>query len=268
MKNDLAAIDGAEEQYSLDREVGGFDVACVDLVNVKEAEEWKVATGKRRARRERAKSDLPAGRRKVRFVTECGCGTCSAPAEPDTAETKPGGSPPRTVPIRLTGGHYEEENVPIRLTDGHYGEIDICAVDTNDAEMIGKGKITIDSGAAESVLPQGMLNEIQLQQSEGSKKGVQYIAANGGKMPNLGEKKVHFRTKDGMESNVVFQVTHARKPLASVSKIVQKGNKVVFSPAGSYIENIQSGKRIELGEANGTYYMDVEFLAKDFHRRA
>ena len=76
--------------------------------------------------------------------------------------------------------HYEEENAPIRLTDGHYGEIDICAVDTNDAEMIGKGKITIDSGAAESVLPQGMLSEVQLQQSEGSQRGVQYIAASRG----------------------------------------------------------------------------------------
>ena len=146
--------------------------------------------------------------------------------------------------------------------------IDICAVEATDTKTIGKGKITIDSGAAESVLPEDMLREVQMHQSKGSKAGVQFVAANGGKMPNLGEKRVHFRTKDGMESNVVFQVTHARKPLASVSKIVRKGNKVVFSPTCSYIENIESGKRIELDEVNGTYHMDVEFLAKGFSWQA
>ena len=83
-------------------------------------------------------------------------------------------------------------------------------------------------------------------------------------MHNLGETTVHFRTKNSMESNVVFQVTHARKPLTSVSKIVKKGNMVVFSPSGSYIENLNSGKRIDLDEANGTYHIDVQYLAKDF----
>ena len=135
-------------------------------------------------------------------------------------------------------------------------------------KTIGTGKITVDSGAAESVLPMDMLKEIQLKESKGSKAGVQYIAANGGRMPNLGEKQVHFRTADGAESNVVFQVTHARKPLASVSKMVKKGNRVIFSPSGSYIENIATKKRIDMQEVNGTYQIDVEYLAEDFPRHA
>ena len=82
-------------------------------------------------------------------------------------------------------------------------------------------------------------------------------------MPNLGEKKVFFKTLDG-----VFQVTHARKPLASVSKMVKKGNRVIFAPSGSYIENIATKKRIDMQEVNGTYQIDVEYLAEDFPRRA
>ena len=79
-------------------------------------------------------------------------------------------------------------------------------------------------------------------------------------MPNLGEKRVRFKTKDGSTSGIVFQVTHARKPLASVSKIVKKGNTVTFSPNGSFIENLQTGKRINIEEANGTYHIDVDYV--------
>jgi len=149
--------------------------------------------------------------------------------------------------------------------------LDCCPVEIANKRQkkpIGTGKITIDSGAAESVMPMEILKEIQLKESKGSKAGVQYIAANGGRMPNLGEKQVHFKTSDGAESNVVFQVTHARKPLASVSKMVKKGNRVIFSPSGSYIENIATKKRIDMQEVNGTYQIDVEYLAEDFPRRA
>ena len=67
-----------------------------------------------------------------------------------------------------------------------------------------------------------------------------------------------------MSSSVVFQVTHTRKPL--VSKIVQKGNKVVFAADRSYIENAKTGQQIELIEECGTYHMDVDFLVGDFIR--
>ena len=135
-------------------------------------------------------------------------------------------------------------------------ELCIDALDKN----LGKGRITIDSGAAESVMPMEYLPEIKVLPSEGSRKGVQYVTANGGKMPNLGEHKVHFKTADGGTSSVVFQVTHARKPLASVSKIVEKGNRVVFDKESSYIENLHTGKRVPIELYNGTYHLDVEYV--------
>ena len=47
---------------------------------------------------------------------------------------------------------------------------------------------------------------------------------------------------------MVFQVTHARKPLVSVSRMVRKGNKLVFGPDEAYIENVATGKRIMMQE--------------------
>ena len=89
------------------------------------------------------------------------------------------------------------------------------------------GKITIDSGAAENVLPRNYLPEIPLQPSPGSQRGACFIAANGTRMENLGQKRVDFEATNGVKSNMLFQVTDSRKPLASVSKIVAKGNRVV-----------------------------------------
>jgi len=227
-RSDLGAMDNYNsEQYSVEHELGGFDVACVDTA--KDEPEWQEIVG-RKTKKNRTKQE---GEQVMRWCTY-GCPKSCGDSVHDA---------------------------------GCKAVCEINTVECTKAKAIGKGRITIDSGAPESVLPHDMLHEIKLQESEGSRAGVQYIAANGGKMPNLGEKRVHFKTKTGMESNVVFQVTHARKPLASVSKIVKKGNRVVFSPTGSYIENIDSGKKIELNEVNGTYHMDVEFLAKDFPRR-
>lgn len=154
-----------------------------------------------------------------------------------------------------------------RKKPAHSKTQNLSTVETSAVKTVGRGKIRIDAGAAESVLPGRMLPDVKLQESVGSRRGVQYVAANGSRMPNLGEKKVFFKTKSGIESNVVFQVIHARKSLASVSKIVRKGNKVVFSPSGSCVENVRSGKRIELEEVSGTYLMGVEYVSRDIPRQ-
>ncbi len=141
-------------------------------------------------------------------------------------------------------------------------------VSRDTTRVLEKGKITIDSGAAESVIPANTLRQIKISWSSGSRAGLYQVAASGRKMPNLGGKRVKFRTKNGKESNILFQVTHARKPLASVSKILQKGNMVAFAPDSPYIKNISSIQTIDLIEEHGTYHLDVENLAEGFARQA
>ena len=77
-------------------------------------------------------------------------------------------------------------------------------VDKRTSEKVKKGRITIDSGAAESVIHPTMFEEVPTRPSPGSRSGLCYIAANGSKMPNMGEKHVKFRTKEGMMSSVLF----------------------------------------------------------------
>lgn len=76
-------------------------------------------------------------------------------------------------------------------------QCEVNAIEKAAHKQLGKGKITIDSGAAESVMPAEMLKEVP-QESVGSRNGTVYIAANGGRMPNMGEKKVNFVSQGGI----------------------------------------------------------------------
>ena len=122
------------------------------------------------------------------------------------------------------------------------------------------GKITIDSGAAENVLLRHYLTGIPLEPCPGSQRGACFIAANGTRMENLGQKRVDFEAANGVKSKKMFQVIDSRKPLAFVSKRVDKGDRVVFAPDRSYIENVSSERKIDMQLTNGTYAIDVEFL--------
>ena len=141
--------------------------------------------------------------------------------------------------------------------------------------MIGEGEITVDSGAAESVLPVDVMPNETLVEGEAKKWCVRYIAAKGGRMDNMGEKKVRFR-REGSDAvnSITFQVTGVGKPLASVSRILDKGNSVVFSRKGegSYIVNERARQKIPIKEEKGTFVIDVEFLEpapgeRDFPRQ-
>ena len=103
-------------------------------------------------------------------------------------------------------------------------EIEAGAVQVEmNLKEAGRGRITFDSGAAESVLPRNMLPNEPIVEGEGKRRGVKYVAANGGKRENIGEKKVKFKRAGSKAVNsITFQVTDVSKPLDSVIRIVDK----------------------------------------------
>ena len=143
----------------------------------------------------------------------------------------------------------------------HNKMCDINAVDaTSTPKSLGKIAITVDSGAAESVIPTKMLPQIPMQPPTTSTKDIKYVVANGQVVHNEGQKKIHMRVNGGPINSMNFQCTNVRKPLASVSRIVAKGNRVVFDNDESYIENKRTGKKVKLELEGGTYVMNVELL--------
>ncbi len=131
----------------------------------------------------------------------------------------------------------------------------------------GKGEITIDSGAAESVMPATMLPGEPAVEGDAQRAGVQYVAANGAAMPNRGEKLVKFKsTGDGSKgglNSIRFQVTDVNKPLAAVSRILDQGNTVVFTRnrgRKSYVSNDSTGDKLDIEERKGVFVMPVEYF--------
>ena len=121
-----------------------------------------------------------------------------------------------------------------------------------------KGKVTVDSGAEASVWPASSVSWENVYETNDSAKGIGFVAANGSRMENYGGAQVKFE-KDGKLKAMDFQVTDCKKPLASVAKIIDRGNRVVFDNDESYIMNKATGEKIMLERERGTFVMVVEF---------
>ena len=119
-----------------------------------------------------------------------------------------------------------------------------------------KVTVTVDSGSADHVAPEDEFNSSPLEESEGSKKGRRYIAANGQKVPNLGQRVVKMSTDDGLPLQVCWQVTKVVKPLLSVSKVTSNGNVVVLDKNHPRIIGAD-GQITWLRRVNGTYECDL-----------
>ncbi len=103
-------------------------------------------------------------------------------------------------------------------------------------------EITVDSGAAESVVPPEMLAQFPTEQTLQSLDGEQCVAANGCIIEHEGERKVSVYTHDWKRKDITYQVTGVNKALASVSKICGKGHRVVFDAGQSFIRTRAQAK--------------------------
>ena len=119
---------------------------------------------------------------------------------------------------------------------------------------------TIDSGAAEHVIPTGWVNSVEVKPSPGSVRGVQYVAATGAKIKNMGQQLIPFWTNDGVGVSWLFQVAGVNKPLVSVAKLVEDGWKITFDQELSFLHHKKTGKVVKLRKERGVYVVDAYMI--------
>ena len=96
-------------------------------------------------------------------------------------------------------------------------------------------RVTADSGAADHVAPLDTANHLELQQTEASRQGIKYVAANGHKISNRGQRKTQGITDEGVPLGITWQVADVKKPLASIGRMCDAGNVALFTKQGGYV---------------------------------
>ena len=92
--------------------------------------------------------------------------------------------------------------------------------------------------------------------------GGRYRAANGVRIPNLGQQRVSFRTSEGHGCSLRFQVADVERPLISVSQLGKTGHKVEFEGDKGYIVHVRTGRRLRLQREGGVYILKMRVRIK------
>ena len=141
-----------------------------------------------------------------------------------------------------------------------------------------KRGITMDSGAHHNVMPRRLTRGKKIRPSAGSKAGMHYIAANKGRIKNEGEVDFDFRTTEGYEESLCFQVAEVSKALGAVSDRVDHSCRVVFDKdlaTGkdlSYILHKPSRRMMKMNRIGNVWVLDAivdmgKSTGKDFARQ-
>ena len=114
-------------------------------------------------------------------------------------------------------------------------------------------RIQVDSGAIDTVTPKDTAEGVPTRTAEAATSGKGYMAANGSKIANYGEKRVVGYTDDWTGISMTMQCADVRKTLASVHRMNQGGNQVVLDGKDSYIFHKATGKTTPIEYSDGQY---------------
>ena len=124
-------------------------------------------------------------------------------------------------------------NCFLRGKNDHGGEI--CAAWRLEDAGWSRVDCVLDSGAADSVCPRSMAPHFAIEDTEASRAGVYYTSADGGRIANVGQQNLPVALENGVRTIATFQVADVSRPLMSVGKVCEMGNRVLFGAGGGYI---------------------------------
>ena len=139
----------------------------------------------------------------------------------------------------------------------------IGSVEKKDEGAWSQVSVKLDSGAVATVGPKKAAPNVAMVESYGSKNGKEYRTASGQSIPNRGEKRLEWQDKTGGVGCMTMQVTDVTSVLASVSKICDAGNEVMFTSGGGFIKNQKTGRKTEFTRRGGIYELDIWVKAKE-----
>ena len=144
------------------------------------------------------------------------------------------------------------------------GGVDLNSIEINAVEPPGTPQIIrigVDSCAGTTVFPVDFAKNYPLKETEKSRNGTSYKAANGQLIWNQGERRVNIDIPGAGCRRIKGQVTHVHKPLLAVSEMVDADHDVMFSKRyGCYAYHYPTGKTTWLTRRNGSFEIEGRLL--------
>jgi len=123
----------------------------------------------------------------------------------------------------------------------------------------------MDSGCGASVAPPGMCPTYPIEESEGSRRGQEFMSASENTMPNLGEQKLEVVLDSGKATALKYQIADVSRALNAVTEICDAGHHVIFGRRGGMIVNLESGRSTPFQREGNIYCLD--YWVKPFTRQ-
>ena len=102
-----------------------------------------------------------------------------------------------------------------------------------------------------------MFEHVPVVRGRAAEEEVAYLAADGGRIPNLGEQRIRMKVDKHIIATI-FQVADVTKPVLSVTKLTEDGNEVRFNRRGGTISDPRSGKTVSFVRRRGVYVLEAE----------
>ena len=137
--------------------------------------------------------------------------------------------------------------------------VDRLMVNGNEVSQLMHGweriRVQVDSGAIDTVAPRSVGKAFNLRETVMSKNNVGFVAANGSKISNFGERTVTGCTDDGEAVSKRMTCADVHKVLGSVHRMNRGGNMVVLDGDESYLENKHTRRRTKIHYEHGQYIL-------------
>ena len=118
-------------------------------------------------------------------------------------------------------------------------------------------EFALDSRDTQTVVGEDVLSSVEIKEGAASKRGVEYEITTGQLIPNLGEKKFHAFSQEGVTRSITAQVCAVNQAMVSVKKVMRAGNRVVFDEAETYIEDKVTRERIWATDDGGMFMVKM-----------
>ena len=112
-------------------------------------------------------------------------------------------------------------------------------------------------------MPPAVGREYQVEDSSGSKNGDAYMAANGGLLPNLGQKLIPVMTKEGTVRGYMSQCADVTTTLQSVNHLNRTGHGVWLDGNESFMINKVTGEANRIDHDGKDFTMEMWIIPPD-----